>query len=123
MAFDYFGFVIADGSEHLYSAGDTLVYEGLSRILRELDVTTAILPVNGRDREREALGIVGNMNAAEAARLAAESRAGFLIPCHTGMFAANTADPSDAVSAVEALAPDVGVWITRPGQALELPTR
>ena len=34
--------------------------------MRRLDPDVALLPINGRDAEREARGIVGNLNEREA---------------------------------------------------------
>jgi L-ascorbate metabolism protein UlaG (beta-lactamase superfamily) len=59
------------------------------------------MPINGRDAEREALGIVGNLDPAEAAELAAAIGASTMIPLHWDMFAANPGDPAALVRAAE----------------------
>jgi L-ascorbate metabolism protein UlaG (beta-lactamase superfamily) len=83
----------------LYHAGDTVVTDELSSALYELRVDTALLPINGRDAEREALGIVGNMDAAEAVELALAVGATRLVPYHWDGFAGNTVSPDGAVAA------------------------
>ena len=50
-----------------------------------LDLT--LRPINGRDEEREAKGIVGNIDAREAAQLAHEIGASAAVPLHWDMFA------------------------------------
>ena len=69
--------------------------------LRELRVHLALLPINGRDAEREALGIVGNMDATEAAQLAHEIGADAAVPLHWDMFASNPGDPPAFVAAAQ----------------------
>ena len=59
----------------------------------------ALLPINGRDAEREARGIVGNMDAAEAVELALAIGATRLVPYHWDGFAGNTVPPGTAVDA------------------------
>jgi L-ascorbate 6-phosphate lactonase len=96
----YLGYVIRGGGLSVYHAGDTLAYDGLAARLRELHVEVALLPINGRDSAREAMDIVGNMDAAEAAALAAEARVKVVVPMHYDMFAANPGFPERMVEAV-----------------------
>ena len=63
-----------------------------------------LLPINGRDAEREALGIVGNMDASEAAQLAHEIGAHAAVPMHWDMFASNPGDPAAFVAATQTTA-------------------
>jgi len=107
----YLGYVIQGGGVRLYHAGDTIGYEGLSGRLRELGVDVALLPINGRDRAREALGIVGNLDAEEAAALAVEAGADVVVPMHHDMFAANPGHPDRLVAAVERMNAALGVVV------------
>jgi L-ascorbate metabolism protein UlaG (beta-lactamase superfamily) len=94
----FVGYVV--GSERrVYHSGDTIVTPALTEALRPLGVDVAILPINGRDAEREARGIVGNMDAAEAVALAVEIGAKTLVPIHWDGFAGNTVAPETAVHA------------------------
>lgn len=77
----------------VYHAGDTIVTGALVDALAPLEVDVALLPCNGRDAEREARGIVGNMDAAEAVDLAVRIGASQLLPYHWDGFAGNTASP------------------------------
>ena len=84
----------------VFIAGDTVPYAGqaaeIMRFLPDGHELTMLLPANGRDAERAALGILGNMDIDEAIGLAKECKAAYLIPCHIGMFAGN--DPKEPVT-------------------------
>ena len=77
----------------VYHAGDTIVTGALVDALVPLGIDVALLPCNGRDAEREARGIVGNMDAAESVDLARRIGASQLVPYHWDGFAGNTASP------------------------------
>lgn len=95
----FLGYVVSAGGARVYHSGDTIPFEGLAERLREKRVDLALLPINGRDEERHAQGIVGNLDAHEAAELAAEIDADAVIPLHWDMFAANPGDPAAFVAA------------------------
>jgi L-ascorbate metabolism protein UlaG (beta-lactamase superfamily) len=61
-------------------------------------------------------GKLGNMTAAEAARLAAALRPRVAIPMHYGMFADNTADPQEFVRLAQAHAPQSAVVLLALGE-------
>lgn len=71
----------------------------------------ALLPINGRDSEREALDLVGNLSPEEAASLIAHARIRAAMPMHYDMFAGNLGDPGAFVSAVARGAPDAAVLV------------
>ncbi|MEM9935858.1 MAG: MBL fold metallo-hydrolase, partial [Bacteroidota bacterium] len=50
-----------------------------------------ILPINGNKPERR---VAGNLNSAEAIKLAQLTKSKMLIPCHYDMFTFNTVDPT-----------------------------
>ena len=85
----------------LYHAGDTIRYDGMEAVVRRLDPDVALLPVNGRDAEREARGIVGNLDEREAPLLAAAIGADTLIPMHHDMIRGNLGSTAKVVDAVE----------------------
>jgi L-ascorbate metabolism protein UlaG (beta-lactamase superfamily) len=70
-------------------AGDTTVYAQWSMWVAEHPCDVFILPVNGRDPEKEANGIVGNMSFHEALVVALSNRTP-LLGTHFGMFSFNT---------------------------------
>jgi L-ascorbate 6-phosphate lactonase len=97
----FVGYVL--GTEaRIYHAGDTIVTEELTSALEPLRVDVALLPINGRDPEREARGIVGNMDSAEAVELALGIRATRLVPYHWDGFSGNTVAPGTVVDAAAA---------------------
>jgi L-ascorbate 6-phosphate lactonase len=89
----YLGYVVELGGVRVYHAGDTIPFDGLEEQLRELAIDVALLPINGRDAEREGQGIVGNMDAREAAYVADAAGADAVIPIHYDMFETNRGDP------------------------------
>ena len=91
----FVGYVLGR-ARRIYHAGDTLVTDELVDSLQPLDVAVALLPINGRDAEREARGIVGNMAAAEAVEFALTIRASTLVPYHWDGFVGNTVAPETA---------------------------
>jgi L-ascorbate 6-phosphate lactonase len=107
----YLGYVFDLGGVRVYHAGDTIPYDGMEERLRALEVDVALLPINGRDAEREAHGIVGNLNEEEAARLAAAIGADLLVPMHYDMFAANPGSPERLVELVRTHHPELQVLI------------
>jgi L-ascorbate metabolism protein UlaG (beta-lactamase superfamily) len=96
----FVGYVLGTG-RRIYHAGDTIVTDELTAAVAQLDVDVALLPINGRDPGREARGIVGNMDAAEAVELALAVGATTLVPYHWDGFAGNTVPPSAAVDAAD----------------------
>lgn len=86
-AFQCLGYIARMGDFTIYHSGDTVVYEGMvDDLLRFAPIDVAILPINGK---------VGNMNGAEAARLARAIGAKLVVPCHYHMFEFNTAEPAE----------------------------
>ena len=112
----FVGYVL--GSEGIYHAGDTIVTDDLRAALEPLGIEVALLPINGRDDERHARGIVGNMDAHEAAALALDAGARMLVPYHWDGFAGNTVAPGSAADAAAAR-----LHVTTPArfEAFELP--
>lgn len=96
----YLGYVVDLGGVRVYHAGDTIPFDGLEERLRELAIDVALLPINGRDAEREAQGIVGNMDAYEAAHVAEAAGVDTVVPIHYDMFAANPGDPGALLEVV-----------------------
>jgi L-ascorbate 6-phosphate lactonase len=94
----FVGYVL-DSESRVYHAGDTIVTDALTRVLEPLEIDVALLPINGRDAEREARGIVGNMDAGEAVELALSIGATRLVPYHWDGVAGNTVAPGSAADA------------------------
>ena len=99
----FVGYVISGAGPTLYHAGDTIPDPGLEAALREEAIDIALLPANGRDAEREARNIAGNLNAREAVELASAIGAHTLVPYHWDAVAGNTAGAGEAADAAAAL--------------------
>jgi L-ascorbate 6-phosphate lactonase len=97
----FLGYVVSTVGVRVYHAGDTIPFDGLVERLQRLRVNLALLPINGRDADREAEGIVGNMDAREAAELARDIGADAAVPLHWDMFAGNPGDPAAFVAVAE----------------------
>jgi L-ascorbate metabolism protein UlaG (beta-lactamase superfamily) len=109
----YLGYVVELGGVRVFHAGDSLWWPGEERVLRDLGVHVALLPINGRDPLREADNIVGNMDHREAALLAAAAGVELLVPMHWDMFEGNRGFPDQLVAVVERLELDVAVLVPR----------
>lgn len=80
----------------LVHLGDTYMTGQLEKDLEDIGhIDVLFPPINGRDEEREAKGIIGNLSCEEAAQLAAKLKVGLVIPTHFDMIAGNTANPFD----------------------------
>jgi L-ascorbate 6-phosphate lactonase len=107
----FLGFVVEADGMRVYHAGDTIVYDGMEDWLRRLAPNVMLLPINGRDRYREAQNIVGNMDHREAAELATAVGVDLLIPMHYDMFAINRGFPAHLVDVVQRYYPDLAMMI------------
>jgi L-ascorbate metabolism protein UlaG (beta-lactamase superfamily) len=107
----FVGYVISAGGLSIYHAGDTLASEVLLDALAAQPIDLALLPINGRDAERESRNIAGNLNAQEAVELAVRSGAHTLVPYHWDAIAGNTARPGGAADAAAARAEPLHVLV------------
>lgn len=105
----FVGYVLRSGGPTIYHAGDTIPGEELVAALRDEAVEIALLPANGRDAEREAREIAGNLDAREAVELAAAIGARILVPYHWDGIAGNTERAGRAAD--EAAAAGAGVHV------------
>lgn len=96
----YLGFVLKFGPFSIYHSGDTLWHDDLVPQLRCHPLDVALVPINGNDPTR---GVAGNLNVHEAAGLSKAIGARLAVPHHFQMFAFNTADPADFVTACESV--------------------
>ncbi len=95
------GFVVEVNGIRLYHSGDCVPFDGLSEMLRERNISVALLPVNGRDARRREHGVPGNFTLDEAAELCIAADIGYLIPHHFGMFEFNTVAPEAIACSLE----------------------
>jgi L-ascorbate 6-phosphate lactonase len=107
----FLGYVFDLGGVRVYHAGDTIPYDGMEERLRGLGVDVALLPINGRDAEREGRGIVGNLDEEEAAELAAAIGADLLVPMHYDLFVSNPGSPERLVELARTRHPELQVLV------------
>ena len=93
------GFAFALDGLRIYISGDTIADPELVEAVRPLRPELVFLPVNGRDTEREARGILGNMTAHEAVRFAEDVGARILVPLHYDGVTGNTSDIGEVIRA------------------------
>lgn len=86
----YLGYMLEWDGLTFYHSGDTIVTEHLITILNTFDIDVGILPINGRDLFRDRFGVIGNMNAREAAALAWELKMDMVVPVHFDMYPNNS---------------------------------
>lgn len=87
---EFLGYMLQWDDLSIYHAGDTILTEGLVQALSGYSVDVGFLPINGRDLFRNRLGVVGNMNALEAADLAAYLKFDTVVPVHFDMYPNNS---------------------------------
>ncbi|MPN28071.1 hypothetical protein SDC9_175510 [bioreactor metagenome] len=79
-------------------------------------IDLAFLPVNGRDGWRERLGMIGNLDAAEALGLAQQIHCEVLIPIHNDLFQVNHVNPAVLADLLDRCAPRQKVHWLQPGE-------
>lgn len=110
------GFLINCNGITLYHAGDTLIFPELLCALEGVVVDVALLPFNGRDHFREALGIIGNMWPNEAVQLAQLLKARVLIGIHNDLFTENRLNTGMLFDAIDTYAPRQRCHVLLPGE-------
>jgi L-ascorbate metabolism protein UlaG (beta-lactamase superfamily) len=90
----YLGYLLYFGDEVVYHSGDCVPYPGLREQLTQAGVDLALLPVNGRNAERQANGVPGNFTWDEAVDFCLDCHIPAMLACHFGMFDFNTVDAS-----------------------------
>ena len=119
--YPYLGFIIEANGSKVYHAGDTVKYEGLeSRLKAHAPIDLAMLPINGRDAQRFAQDVVGNMTYQEAVDLAGAINPRLTVPTHYDMFATNPGDPQAFVDYAQVKFPDLTVMVCQYGQRVEV---
>lgn len=118
--YPHVSYIISTPGATLYHSGDTIPYDGLVQALKEHHVTTALLPVNGRDKVRHAYGTPGNCTAEEALCLCACSGIKHMIPHHYDMFTFNTVDIRSVQDEAAELYPDIHCTVLQCGERIFL---
>lgn len=115
------GAVIELDGAKVYQPGDTCLYEGLAEKLRRFGTLDAmLLPINGRDGQRLAKGILGNMTFQEAVDLAGLLKPRLAIPTHYDMFQGNLEDPARFTDYLTVKYPGQACWVGEIGDCVTL---
>lgn len=85
----FLGYIFKLGEWCIYHSGDTLMYDGMTELLKSHKPNILILPINGNDPTRK---VAGNLDCKEAIALAKNIGNTTVIPCHYDLFEFNTAD-------------------------------
>jgi L-ascorbate metabolism protein UlaG (beta-lactamase superfamily) len=117
----FVGYVIELGGVRLYHGGDTLAHRAILDAVAPQRPEIALLPINGRDAERERRGIVGNLTPDEAARLARDLAVALAIPMHFDAIRGNEGRPDAFVRAMRRRHPTAAVWVPAAGAAVLWP--
>ncbi|MEX0347421.1 MAG: MBL fold metallo-hydrolase [Rhizobiaceae bacterium] len=113
----YLGYVLSSNTVTVWHSGDTIPFAGLQDQLQGINIDLALLPINGRDGHRAAKGVPGNLTVDEALELTDAISAGALICHHYGMFEFNTADPAEALQAIDQASISADVQLAQISQA------
>ncbi|GAA4624521.1 MBL fold metallo-hydrolase [Actinoallomurus vinaceus] len=117
----FLGYVVeVDEGVTVYHAGDTVPHPSIDRALTRLRPRVALLPVNGRDRIREEMGIVGNLTIGEAAHLAGAAGARWLLPSHYDLFEVNSESITTFVDVLDRRFPDQEYLVPKVGRPIVL---
>jgi L-ascorbate 6-phosphate lactonase len=108
--YPYLGYVIRFGRWTVYHAGDCAMYQGLADRLRPFNVNVALLPVGG-----------ANFSATQAAQIAEDIGADWLVPMHYGMFGGSAAEESDFVAHMLGHRPEQRFKVFQPGEKWTVP--
>ncbi len=108
------------GPASAWHAGDTLDFPALRDAIGGAGFDVAMVPINGRSADREALDIAGNTDEAGALALARHARARVLVPTHWDMFAANPGDPARLAAMVDEAGGDPAILLPSRGRRLVL---
>jgi L-ascorbate metabolism protein UlaG (beta-lactamase superfamily) len=89
----WLGFLLDWNGLRFYHSGDTILYPGFIEKLQTFSpIKVMMLAVNGRDAEREAMDIVGNLHLAEAYEIARATNCVQILAGHNDLFAFNSVD-------------------------------
>lgn len=119
--FPNLGFVLDVEGIILYHSGDTILYDGLEGLLLKSSThyDVCMLPVNGRDAKREAMGMIGNLHPEEALHLADTLNTKVLIPMHNDLFKVNQLDPQRLNKHAEEKYPNLRINWLKPGEEFQ----
>lgn len=118
--FLYLGYVLSGGDVTIWHSGDTIPWDGQAEWLAPFRVDLALLPVNGRDTQRAANGVPGNLTIAEAIALTDAIGARAMVAHHFGLFDFNTLDQGEGQRLIDTLPYRAEVVLATPFTAFRI---
>jgi len=109
--YPWLGYVVRFDGFTIYHAGDCRVYEGLAERLRPYRISVALLPIAGNN----------NMSPSDAAQLAEDIGAHWLVPMHYGTFAGVDSDAGRFIDHMLGQRPALPFKIFEAGEKWSLP--
>ncbi len=108
--YPYLGYLIRFGSQTIYHAGDCVVYDQLVPWLKPYNVTVALMPIAGR-----------NLSIQQAAQLAEDIGAQWLIPMHYGTFGEDAGIVTSFIEHMLGQRPGMRFKVFEPGEKWTVP--
>ena len=100
--------------------GDGISYQGQNELLSKFKFDYFFAPINGRDKSREKMGIVGNITESELANVSTTLKIKNIIPNHYDMFNNNTGSVDLFQKELKKVNPAQSVIIMECGDKIEL---
>jgi len=108
--YPYLGYLIRFGRWTVYHAGDCAPYEGLAERLRPFNVSVALLPIGGK-----------NFSVSDAAQLAADIGAGWIVPMHYGTFGPDNGEENRFIAHMLGQRPELQFKVFQCGERWTVP--
>jgi len=110
--YPHLGYLMRFGAYTIYHAGDCCLYDGIVGRLLPYNVSVALLPISGN----------GNFQIAEAAQLAEDIHARWLVPMHYGAFADDGPQIVNRfITHMLGFRPSIGFKVFEPGERWIVP--
>jgi L-ascorbate 6-phosphate lactonase len=107
-------------NKSLFFWGDGIVYQGQNELLSKFKFDYFFAPINGRDKAREKMGIVGNITEYELANFSNTQNIKYIIPNHYDMFNNNTGSVNLFQKEIKKANSEQSIIIMKHGDKIEL---
>ena len=100
--------------------GDGIGYQGQKELLSKFKFDYFFAPINGRDKAREKMGIIGNITEKELANISNSLDIKYIIPNHYDMFDNNTGSVNLFQKEIKKTNSKQSIIIMKQGDKIEL---
>jgi len=104
----------------LFFWGDGIGYQGQIDLLSSYTFDYFFAPINGRDPDREKMGIIGNIKEKELAKICQQLSIKHVIPNHYDMFKNNTGSVDYFKNQVKKIHSDQSIIVLECGEKIEI---